>query len=238
MLTILVVRGAEYQAVCRGLDRATGAKPAIVSIPIGSQPLIRSLQKWQQEGKLSNDSQSKVLIMGLCGSLKPRYPVGEIVLYQDCQQLPANSENTAIAADCDRPLTAQIYSHLQSQVTLVRGLTSDRLIYSAAEKRDLGEHFGADAIDMEGFAALEFFRQAGVAVAMLRVVSDDCQHDLPNLNPAISPAGTLKTLPLAMAMLQQPLAATRLIRTSLKGLQVLERVTTLLFSSQKHQNLF
>jgi nucleoside phosphorylase len=94
---------------------------------------------------------------------------------------------------------------------------SDRLIWSAAEKRHLGR--GVDVVDMEGFAALEFFLPQGVPTAMLRVVSDDEHHDIPDLTPAFNSDGSL-----------QPLAATRLIRGSLVGLKVLEQVTKLLFS--------
>jgi nucleoside phosphorylase len=112
----------------------------------------------------------------------------------------------------------------------VKSLTSDRVIWSAAEKRYLSEQYGADVVDMEGFAVLEFLSQAGVAIAMLRVISDDCQHDIPDLNSSVSPDGALQPLSLATQMLRQPIAATRLIRGSLKGLKVLQEITTTLFS--------
>ncbi|MBG1270431.1 phosphorylase family protein, partial [Nostoc sp. WHI] len=117
-----------------------------------------------------------------------------------------------------------------SPLNLVKALTSDRVIWSAAEKRRLGETLAADVVDMEGFTALEFFNSAGVAVAILRVVSDDCHHDIPDLTPAINSDGSLRPLPLAMGLLRQPLAATRLIRGSLKALKMLKQVTNLLFS--------
>jgi len=68
---------------------------------------------------------------------------------------------------------------------LVRALTSDHIVWSAAEK-PLGQSYNAEVVDMEGFAALEVLSQAGV-VAMLRVISDDCEHDLPDLTSALSP---------------------------------------------------
>jgi hypothetical protein len=39
MHTILVPQGAEYQAVCRGLNQVRGSKPTVVAIPMGVQPL-------------------------------------------------------------------------------------------------------------------------------------------------------------------------------------------------------
>ncbi len=216
--TILVARGAEYQAVCRGLNRVAGGKPSVVAIPVGTKPLGRFLRQLPSIG-------DRVLVMGLCGSLLPGYQVGEIVLYEDC----IYPEASALTQPCDRSLTARLEKKLPKK-SFVRGLTSDRVIWSATEKQKLGL-LGADVVDMEGFAALEFLTQAGASVAMLRVISDDCHHNLPDLTSAFSDDGILQPLPLAIAMFKQPLAATRLIRGSLQGLKVLEQVTTLLFSA-------
>lgn len=217
---ILVPQGAEYKAVCRGLSRITTGKPTVIPIPIGSQALIRYLQICQD--KLWNP-QAKVLVMGLCGSLHDRFQVGDIVLYSECVY------ETKVQ-QCDRSFTAQLYAHLQDKVSLVKGMSCDRVICSAKEKLHLSEISGADVVDMEGFAALEFFQQAGVEVAMLRVVSDDSKHDIPDLTSAINSDGSLQPLPLAMSMIRQPIAATRLIKGSLRGLKVLEEVTAFLFA--------
>jgi hypothetical protein len=81
---------------------------------------------------------------------------------------------------------------------------------------------------MEGFAVLEVFKE----VAMVRVISDDSHHNLPNIASAISPDGALLPLPLAMGMIRQPIAASRLILGSLRGLRVLENTTKLLFAEK------
>ncbi|MBC6435596.1 phosphorylase, partial [Nostoc sp. HG1] len=133
----------------------------------------------------------RVLIMGICGSLSDRYTVGDIVLYQDCVYQGKRQE-------CDRTFTAQLHSALSYRSrliaslptphqNLVKSLTSDRVIWSAAEKRHLGETLRADVVDMEGFTALEFFNAAGVAVAMLRVVSDDCHTIIPISHQQLTP---------------------------------------------------
>jgi hypothetical protein len=223
---IFVPQGSEYKAVCRGLNRVTAQKPKIVSIPVGIKPLIKYLQQWQKQEYFPNERQPKVMIMGLCGSLTPRYHVGDVVLYENCiyqQQLE----------ECDRTFTTELQSLLKTQhpaVSLVKSLTSDRVICSAEEKRHLGETLEADVVDMEGFAALEFFNGIGAAVAMLRVVSDDCHNDIPDLTAAINADGSLQPLPLTWSLLRQPIAATNLIRGSLRGLKVLEELTKLLFS--------
>jgi hypothetical protein len=216
MLIIVVPQGSEYKAVCRGLN----SKQNVISIPVGGQAAIRYLRTCQN--KLWNVPQAKVLMMGLCGSLRDRFQVGDIVLYSECIY------ETKVQ-QCDRSFTAELYAHLQDKVSLVKGLTSDRVVCSAKEKLHLGKISGADVVDMEGFASLEFFQQADVEVAMLRVVSDDSQHDIPDLTSAINSDGSLQPLPLAMSMIRQPIAATRLIKGSLRGLKVLEEVTAFLF---------
>jgi nucleoside phosphorylase len=216
MPIIIVPQGAEYKAVCRGLK----SKQNVIAIPVGGQAAIRYLQTCQD--KLWNDRQTKVLMMGLCGSLRDRFQVGDIVLYDECIY------ETKVQ-QCSRSLTEELHKHLQDKASLVKGLTSDRVVCSAKEKLHLGETSKADVVDMEGFAALEFFQQAGVEVAMLRVVSDDSQHDIPDLTSAINSDGSLQPLPLAMSMIRQPIAATRLIRGSLGALKVLEEVTAFLF---------
>ncbi|MFN6559895.1 MAG: phosphorylase [Nostoc sp. ChiSLP01] len=220
--TILVPQGAEYQAVCRGLRNLTGSIPTVLPIPVGMKPLLQYLQQSAQSRQILA-AKSRVLIVGLCGSLSDRYTVGDVVLYQNCLYQGKRQE-------CDRSFTAELHSALPTAHFPIKSLTSVRVISSAAEKRHLGETLAVDVVDMEGFTALEFLNAAGVAVAMLRVVSDDSQHDIPDLTGAINADGSLAPLPLAMGMLRQPFAATRLIRGSLIGLKVLKQVTSQLFS--------
>ncbi len=205
-MLILVPQGAEYQAVCRGVKRLVHP-PQVVPIPVGIEPVTRFLQNW-------HPPQSEILVMGLCGSLTTQFAVGDVVLYRECVDL----SETVWTCDASR---------FQKVAPCVRALTSDRILTSAAEKRNLGKLHQADVVDMEGVAILKGL--SGASISMLRVVSDDSDRDLPNLSGALDSEGRLRSLPLAMGMLKQPIAATRLIRGSLKGLQVLQDVTARLF---------
>lgn len=219
--TILVPQGSEYQAVCRGLSLVQDFQSQVIAIPMG----MKSLQQFlEQNCQHLNQQNQQVLLMGLCGSLNQRYGIGDIVLYQDCIY-QGNLQN------CDRTFTAYIHKKIGYQVSFVKGLTSDRVISSATEKHSLNQKFAADVVDMEGFTFLKFF-QPEVSVAILRVVSDDCLHDIPDLTTAISTDGSLQTLPLAWKFIRQPLAAIRLIRGSLQGLKTLETAAYRLASSQ------
>ncbi|MBC5794698.1 phosphorylase [Sphaerospermopsis sp. LEGE 00249] len=219
--TILVPQGAENQAVCRGLSRVKGLQPQVIAIPLGMKSLYQFLEKNCQH---LNQLNQRVLLMGLCGSLNEHYKVGDIVLYRDCMY-QRNLQK------CDRTLITEIYNQLGDTVAFVQGLTSDRVISLAAEKQNLHLQSGADVVDMEGFTFLEFFQPLGISTAILRVVSDDTLYDIPDLTTAISADGSLQPLPLALTFIRKPLAATRLIRSSLQALKILETVAYCLASS-------
>lgn len=197
---ILVPQGAEYQAVCQGLKQHPDP-PKVLPIAIGVTAVHLDT--------LALDQTSKILVMGLCGSLTPRLGVGAVALYTACIDF------AGIERNCDRALTHRLQDRFQ--VSPIRGLTSDRVICSAREKCDLGRTYQADVVDMEGSAVAAL----NGAVAMLRVVSDDTEHDLPDLDGTIDANGKLQPLPLAIALCKRPIAATRLIRGSLVGLNVL-----------------
>lgn len=219
---VLVPQGTEYQAVRRGLRRIA-PQPRVFPIPVGPEPLARFLTRWRK----SNHRQQSVIVMGLCGSLTPRYRVGDVVIYHSC--LYKTSMADKLLQNCDFELTHRM-AKILGHAAQVRALTSDRLVHLAAQKQQLGEEYGAEVVDMEGFVALKLLTDAGVAVGMVRVVSDDWNHDLPDLNRAIGSEGKLQAFPLAVGLLRQPVAAARLIRGSLQGLQRLQHVTTQLFT--------
>jgi nucleoside phosphorylase len=118
-------------------------------------------------------------------------------------------------------------------IDLVTALTSDRIITQATEKLILARQYPATIVEMEGYSYVKELQRQGIAVAMVRVVSDDLRGDIPDLNQAIDSQGNLKSLPMAIAFIKQPLAATRLIKGSLTGLKTLEQITTRLFSNAK-----
>lgn len=213
--TILVPQGAEYQAVRRGVGRA--ATPTVLPIPIGAAPL-RQYLNGQREAGYSFAGQ-QLVVMGLCGGLTPDHAIAAVVLYRECVD-----RTTGLVLSCDEALTNWLQTKLV-MASSVRALTSDRLVSSAQEKHQLAQRHAAAVVDMEGFAVLESLCPLGATVAMLRVISDNAQHDLPDLTNAIDQDGSLQPLPLAWGMVRQPIAAMRLIRGSLQGLKTLQALT-------------
>ncbi|MEM8719440.1 MAG: phosphorylase [Cyanobacteria bacterium P01_G01_bin.39] len=216
---IIVPQGAESQAVVRGL-RKCGLDTAIeiISIPIGTSKLSQTLTPYTH--KLSKAKQ--VLLMGMCGSLDTNYAVGDCIAINSCinqhqHQVDLNSE-----------LTTKITEQLS--IDALVSLTSDRIITQAAAKHKLSQQYPVNVVEMEGYDYVTHLQQQGIAVAMLRVVSDDLAGDIPDLNQAVDSQGNLQTIPMVISLIKQPLAAFRLIRGSLIGLKALEQFTVKLFS--------
>ncbi|MEN9520365.1 MAG: hypothetical protein RLZZ381_2953 [Cyanobacteriota bacterium] len=221
--TIVVPQGAEYQAVCRGLSKSGVDSIKVIAIPIGVKHTTQVLLNYSEEINRS----ANVLIMGLCGSLSNCHTVKDYVLVKSCQDINHN------LIDLDAELTTNIQrklsTSLKSSVDLVIALTSDRIINQAREKFILAQQYSATIVEMEGYSYVKELQRQGIAVAMLRVVSDDLRGDIPDLNQVIDSQGNIKSLPMAISLIKQPITAIRLIRGSLTGLKALETITAKLF---------
>jgi hypothetical protein len=220
--TIFVPQGAEHQAVYRGMISCKRSfvqnLPILVPIPIGVRSVTVFLEKWQQTQTILNKPCRRALLLGLCGSLSPRYGVGDVVIYQGCQY-----DRTLLK--CHPTAIALLQNCLYQKASMVKSLTCDRVIFSTQEKLNLAQIYDVDAIDMESYAVLKILSQIGIETGIVRVVSDDIRYDLPDINPAIAPDGSLNSFSLTACLLRNPIAAMRLIRGSLKGLKVLQEVT-------------
>ena len=126
---------------------------------------------------------------------------------------------------CDRALTAQLAERLGIATGI--GVTCDRVITTAAEKKRLGDRYSASVVDMEGAVLLKALPDR--AIAILRVISDDCREDLPDIAGAIAADGSLRPMTLALSFAKRPLLAIRFIKGSLKGLKALENMAFALF---------
>lgn len=220
---ILVPQGPEYQAV----KRAKLPIP-IIPIPAGLTAVAAALKTGVYPGY---DRNARVLVLGLGGSLSPNLVVGDIVLCHTCINGQGEQQRG------DRHLLDQlqhIYDNPQQpsayQVAYQAAYSSDRIIHRAQDKQHLGQTSGAAVVEMEGWAIWQQYPQA----AMIRVISDDCHHDLPDISQAIAPNGKLNPLALTRPFLKQPAAAMRLIQGSLTGLQQLSQTAQQLSPHLKH----
>ncbi|BBA78723.1 Phosphorylase superfamily [cyanobacterium endosymbiont of Rhopalodia gibberula] len=224
--TILVPRGAEYKVVCEGFREVKQfcSKIKIIQIPVGLLPFKHYLKQWQQIHEFINHPPKGILLMGLCGSLSPNYQVGDKIIYQKCC-LISNNILPPPWQTCDVNLNKLIYHYFNKRIIQGKAVTSDHIITSAEEKWQLGRSYQADVVDMEGIPLLEFCNYLKIPVAMIRVISDNCEQDLPNLTPALEENGSLNPWRLTFQMSKNPLSSIHLIRSSLKGLKTLKKVS-------------
>ncbi len=224
---IMGVKGQEYQSIISRIPKNWNSLQKL-AIPAGLSPVMTFLKRQYQSTDFFNKPSNGVLLMGLCGSLSPRYRVGQGILYQGCGYQTTEGQWRYLS--CDSSLTQALAQWLGKDCLLGKGISCDRIITQKEDKLKLGETYQVDVVDMESFAVLDFFGQQGIPVTILRVVSDDCQQNLPNLTDVFDKNGEMKPLYLAQKLLQHPLASFELIRSSLTALKALERITQKLTS--------
>jgi nucleoside phosphorylase len=152
--------------------------------------------------------------------------INNFLVYHSCTYLTRQSP--LLTKTCAPPPSQLIPLPAEKlNLPIVKALTCDRFIYSAREKQELGQRYGVTVVDMEGIALMNYFD----SVTIIRVISDDCDHNLPDLNSAINEQGKLAEIKMAIAFWRQPLAAIKLIKGSLKALKVLEKVSEQIFCS-------
>lgn len=209
-MIVLVCAGAEYEALKNGL-KLTSFSPEIVTLPIGFNP-VHQLLKPQKLTK------NKALLIGLGGSLSSQYKVGDVVVYENCSYL--DSQNNLQTKFCNRELSSNLAEKLN--LPLVKGLTSDILVNSSDLKLSLHQKTGCEIVDMESFAVMSYFSE----LVVIRVISDNYNDELPNLNSAINSQGKLDNVKIAIAFIKQPLPAIKFINNSLMSLKKLEQISS------------
>ncbi len=205
---VFVPRGAEERAVRAGLRRSV----AIYPIGIGSSSATAAAEAVSASG-----APRRVLVTGLCGSLDARFRPGDVLLYASIE----DTDGVPLATDSD--LTAAIQRAVPGALSGIRALSVDHIVTRATEKRALAQHRGCHVIDMESLTLLARLHRAGSSVAVLRVVSDGVDDDLPDLNAVLDVAGHLDPKALARVCLFSPLATLRLTRGAFRALRALRR---------------
>lgn len=232
---LLVPQGAEYQAVQRGSAQSGSNRREPLrgeSLPWPIIPIAMGQSAIAQIKPLLARPPARAILLGLGGSLSLEHTPGEILVYKDCI-----NEASGQRLVCDRALRVALLEALRSAEGIAAvettGLTSDRVVCSAAEKQAFGERYGAAVVDMEGYPVLARLQQHGVKTGAVRVVSDGAEGNIPDVSQALGTDGSLRPLALAFALGREPIAALRLIRGSLRGLSVLQRVAAQLQESTK-----
>lgn len=132
-----------------------------------------------------------VVSAGFCGSLVPAVRLGDIV--RPGEVVTPDGERYAMGG-------------------ALRLVTVARPILSTQERDELRQRTGADVVDMETAPLARACRDAGVAFASVRVVSDDPEHPLPDdLRPVLA-GDSVRFGALLVALLKRPALAVELGR--------------------------
>ncbi|BDA39644.1 phosphorylase family protein [Candidatus Atelocyanobacterium thalassae] len=216
---LLVPQGAEYQAVLKGISKSS-SKVKLKSVPAGVKAITKFLEEWEQNSYFLKELPQTVMMIGLGGSLSPKNSIGDIVVYKECTSLQSQLNEYK---QCDIFLSQLVLKKLKDKCILGRGITNHYVISSAKEKQTLGKIYKADVIDMEGLALLNWGRKWNISVIIIRIISDSCQQDMPDLRNVFDIDGNLKYFHLAIQMIKKPLLSIDLICSSLKSLNVLRK---------------
>jgi hypothetical protein len=197
-----VPRGPEAAAVRRARPSAR-----VVELPAGAAAA---------DALPAFDADETAVVVGLCGALW-RLKAGDVAVYGRV----ADAERAfALDAGLVDALTAALPG-----AVVANACTAKRVVTTTDARTALAQRFNADVVDMEGTPLAAALTARGVRFAMVRVVSDDASRDLPPLDDAIAPDGSLRPLRIALALARSPRAAYAFIRNVRAALSKLTQTT-------------
>ncbi|MFN7947480.1 MAG: hypothetical protein U0Z53_19180 [Blastocatellia bacterium] len=207
---------------CRG--RAGSQEVTVLISEIGAPGFADRLAAHLTAGRYDG-----VLVIGLAGGLDAQLRTGDVVIYDSCIRIEDTGVKLSTGSSagvkrfareeiagirCDPELSARLCAGLRSRnirCRQVNGLSFNRIVVNAADKRALNEHYGAAVVDMETYQVLDVCARLNVPGAALRIVSDAAGHDLPDFNRALDRDGKMSGGRAALAMLARPVAALRFL---------------------------
>lgn len=182
----------------------------------------------------TNQRPDAVLVIGLCGGLTEAMREEQIVAYTECL-----SADKALPIHCSATLTDAITGILQKhRINYVRvtGITSPRIASNKGEKQVLARS-GASVVDMETYQVLSAASSADIPAAVLRVVADPLDTDMPDFNSALDTNGGLIGGKAIWIALGSPLETWRLVSTNKRAMARLTPAVKLILQSNCFSNL-
>jgi len=170
-----------------------------------------------------------VLIIGLCGGLTPSLPEGKIVVYTDC----LSTEVANAPLRCSQSITDSVVALLAAssiQCDRSVGITSPRIATTRDERLALARS-GATVVDMESYSILNAAATAAVPAAVLRVVSDSIDRELPDFNRALNDAGALDGRKALRVALGSPIRTAKLLAANKRAMQYLANALEIVLPS-------
>jgi adenosylhomocysteine nucleosidase len=164
-----------------------------------------------------------VISAGFAGGLQEKLAQGDILLANQIVDPSGRQFDIDFKLDPD---TVAAKRHLH----VGRLLTHERIVKEPREKLELGQRYGALAVDMESIAVAEVCRREKTRFLAVRVISDAANHTLPrdidNLVKRRTTAGRLGAA--AGAILRRPSSIKDMWQLKEDALVVSERLATFL----------
>jgi nucleoside phosphorylase len=160
-----------------------------------------------------------VVVVGMCGSLTSAINESEVIVYTDCLSSGDNSSRVG----CTTSLFEHITALLKSKNIICRsaaGISATRIATTKDEKLALAKS-GATVVDMESYEIVAAAIQARLPVAVIRVVSDSLERELPDLNVAIQENGEVNSLQLLRIFIGSPILTSKVFAASRRALRTL-----------------
>ncbi|QUW01529.1 hypothetical protein J8C02_11595 [Chloracidobacterium sp. MS 40/45] len=192
------------QVVCTGIgpaNAACAAQRALTALPPACRPLVA--------------------VFGIGGALSPALAVGDVVLGVHTRLVEGDP-----LPGCPATLARTAARLTAAGFTVHQGdhLTTPQVVCHAAEKRRLHAQTTALVVDMESHAIARAAQRSELPLLLVRIISDDAQQDLPNLNAGLDPNYALRPLEMSATLLFHPLAAARFLRHLRQALLKLRQV--------------
>jgi hypothetical protein len=160
-----------------------------------------------------------VLVTGLCGGLTPLIRETQVVVYHSCLSM----EGDGRLSRCSEPINHRIRELLSAAGTTcdpVLGMTANRIATSKTDRTALARS-GATVVDMETYEILAVSAAAQIPAAVLRVVSDSFDRELPDFNAALNTHGTLDGRRALWVALGSPVRTLRLLEANKRAVRQL-----------------
>ena len=177
----------------------------------------------------ANHTPDAVLVLGLCGSLSASLPETRVVVYTGCLSTKARKPSLR----CAQSITNRLIDLLVSgkiPCDPVTGITSARIAVTIEEKVALARS-GAKVVDMESYEILDVAAQAGIPGAVLRVVSDSLEREMPDFDRALGQDGAVDRWKVFTLMLGSPLQTARLLGVNKRAMQRLTKALEVILPS-------
>ncbi len=121
-----------------------------------------------------------LIVSGTCGALKPGLNIGDIVFYKQVIMVRGERSNRY---QLDKEIIKTCQEKLKKSGLIVHqgiGLTTEKPLYSPAEKQYYGSKYNADVVDMESGILFSFVNKKQKRILIVRSILDRVFDYLPD----------------------------------------------------------